>query len=206
MPFSQYSTLEKSLKAFRISCSWEPFVVPATVEVSINLRAEIDFVQKFIGLPRTEAARRECLIYPILKETWKRFPQLQLWSGVSLEYDADLTGTPDYFLARQSPLGRMVTDEPYLIVMGTKKDDFDWGWGQCLAGMVTARKLNNRPEQVLFGIVTNGEMWEFGKLVADHLTEDPRPCSRFRLEQVCSAVHFMFEQCRLQLANYTGAA
>ena len=100
----------------------------------------------------------------------------------------------------------MVTDEPYLIVMGTKKDDFDWGWGQCLAGMVTARKLNNRPEQVLFGIVTNGEMWEFGKLVADHLTEESETAQPVpaRASMQCGAFHF--EQCRLQLANYTGAA
>ena len=104
MPFSQYSTLEKSLKAFRISCSWEPFVVPATVEVSINLRSRLTLCRS-LSVFRGPRLPRECLIYPILKETWKRFPQLQLWSGVSLEYDADLTGTPDYFLARQSPLG-----------------------------------------------------------------------------------------------------
>jgi hypothetical protein len=205
MPFSQYSTLEKAQKAFQINLRSEPFVVPAAVRVSDVLRDEIDFTQKFIGYPRTESARRENLIYPILRETWKHFPQLHLWSHEPLEFSAALTGTPDYFLARRTPMGNVVS-QPYLMVVETKKDDFDWDWGQCLAGMVAARSMNNWPEQVVYGIVTNGRFWEFGKLLGDSLFQDPNAVNWLPLEGVCGAVHFMFEQCRLQLASYAGAA
>ena len=80
------------------------------------------------------------------------------------------------------------------------------GWGQCLAGMIAARKLNNWPEQTVFGIVTNGTTWQFAKLQATCLVQDPNFVNWLPLEQVCGAVHFMFEQCRLQLAQYAGAA
>ena len=141
MSFSQFSTLENALKTLQITGSEEAFVVPAAVEVSAHLRYEIDFTQKFVGLPRSEQARRENLIYPILRETWKHFPQLQIWSNEPIEYDANLTGTPDYIVASRSPLGVMVMSHPYLLVMEAKKDDFDWGWGQCMAGMVAAREV-----------------------------------------------------------------
>ena len=120
MPFSQYSTLEKSLKVFHLNWSSEPFVVPPAVEVSIYLRDEIDYVQKFIGLPRSESARRESLIFPILREACKHYPQMQLWSHEALECDADLTGTPDYFLSRRSPQGSMIVEQPYFACHGNQ--------------------------------------------------------------------------------------
>jgi len=72
--------------------------------------------------------------------------------------------------------------------------------------MIAARKLNNWPEQTVFGIVTNGTTWQFAKLQATCLVQDPNFVNWLPLEQVCGAVHFMFEQCRLQLAQYAGAA
>ena len=72
--------------------------------------------------------------------------------------------------------------------------------------MVAAQKLNNCPEQVMFGITTNGLSWQFGKLHAGRFTHDPRSFDWLPLENVSAAVNFMFEQCRQQLAAYAGAA
>ena len=53
--------------------------------------------------------------------------------------------------------------------METKEDDFEWGLGAVFSShAVAARKLNHWPDQVVFGIVTNGMTWQFGKLAADH--------------------------------------
>jgi hypothetical protein len=80
------------------------------------------------------------LIYPILREAWIPFAQeLQLWCHTALNYDEELSGVPDYFVARQSPLGTVLMEKPLLMVMEAKKDDVDWGWGQCLAA--TRRSL-----------------------------------------------------------------
>ena len=43
-----------------------------------------------------------------------------------------------FFFAKRSPLGP-VRDRPYVLFVEAKKDDFDAGWGQCLA----AEWINN---------------------------------------------------------------
>ena len=206
MPFSDYTTLGATLKALGITLKLDSFVTPVPWVVSAHLREEINFVQEWSGLPQSEWAICESLIYPILKEVWKHYPEFKIWSHEPLKFDKDLSNTPDYFLARRSPLGTPVIEEPYLLVMEAKKDDFDWAWGQCLAEMVAAVKLNRWPEQVMYGMTTNGRNWQFGKLASGQFIQDPRTFDWLPLEGVCAAVNFMFEQCRQQLKAYAGAA
>jgi len=90
---------------------------------------------------------------------------LTLWSHVPLTWDADLCGVPDYLVTRRSPLGPMIFDPPYVfLVIEAKKDDFARAWGQCLAAMLAAQKLNPAADRTLFGATTNGRSWEFGRL------------------------------------------
>jgi len=206
MPFSTCTHLGDTLKAQRVTLQSQAFVVPAPMAVSDYLRQEMDFVQQWVGVALSEFAICENLIYPILKEVWKQFPEFKIWSHEPLKFDEDLSGTPDYFLARRSPYGTPVIEEPYLLVVEAKKDDFEWGWAQCLAAMVAAQKLNRWPEQVMYGITTTGRSWQFGKLEGARLTLDPRSFDWLPLEDVCAAVNFMFEQCRQQLKAYAGAA
>jgi len=129
-----------------------------------------------------------------------------LWSHVPLTYDADLCGTPDYIIARCSPLGRWIMDQPYLLVMEAKRDDPERGWSQCLAALLAAQKLNNLPELTLHGITTNGRVWEFGKLEGATFTRDTRSFSLMHLEELCGALHFVFEQCRVQVLRLPRSA
>jgi hypothetical protein len=57
-----------------------------------------------------------------------------------------------------------VLTQPLLIVIEAKEDDFSKGWGQCLAAMVAAQRINHNLDLGIFGIVTNGETWQFGRL------------------------------------------
>ncbi len=54
---------------------------------------------------------------------------------------------------------------PYVVVAEAKKDDFEQGWGQCLLALKTADLLNAQSgiRFDLFGIVSSGKVWEFGK-------------------------------------------
>jgi hypothetical protein len=54
---------------------------------------------------------------------------------------------------------------PYIVVAEAKKDDFEQGWGQCLIALKTAHLLNAQQGKHfnLFGIVSSGKIWEFGK-------------------------------------------
>lgn len=206
MPFSNFNSLSESLKTLGITLKERSFVTPLPMVVSLNLREEIEFFQQSIGFGQSEFSICENIVNPILKEVWKHYPEFKLWSHEPLSYDETLSGTPDYFLARRSPLGNPVIEEPYLMVVEAKKDNFDWAWGQCLAEMAAARKLNRWPEQVMYGIATTGRNWQCGKLEGGELILDQRSFDWLPLEDVCAAVNFMFEQCRQQLKAYAGAA
>jgi hypothetical protein len=45
-----------------------------------------------------------------------------------------------------------------------KKDDFEGGWGQCLAAMLAAQMINGDDQLILQGSVSNGDVWQFGRL------------------------------------------
>src|SRR5436309_8001982 len=97
-------------------------------------------------------------------------------------------------------------DRPYLLVVEAKKDDFSRGWGQCLAAMLAAQKLNAQPDHPIYGITTNGRFWEFGKLTGSALILNGRPYILEDLEALCAAVNALFDQCRQQVADPSRAA
>jgi hypothetical protein len=203
MPFASYTSLSAVARAFQITLTRDTFVDPLPLAVPDALRAELAFAQRQVAFDSSEFAACENLIYPILKEVWRTsyLADFQLWSHIPLSYDADLSGTPDYFLARKSPLGVVVVEEPYLLVVEAKKDDFERGWGQCLAAMLAARKLNGRPDQVMYGITTNGSVWEVGKLQDTDFVQDLQQFTLSDLDQLVAAVNYLFAQCRQQLTR-----
>lgn len=96
----------------------------------------------------------------------------------------------------------MVFDKPYLLIVEAKQDNFDWGWGLCLAKMVAAQRLNGDIAIAIFGIVSNGINWEFGKLEGNTFMHHPAPYSIFELERLFGTVNYFFQQSEIQLANY----
>jgi hypothetical protein len=202
MPFSSYATLGEVAKRYAVTCVRGDFVVPLQLPLADYFRAEIDFVQRRVPYKNSEWSICENLIYPILKEVWKSYlDDFDLYGHVTLHFNADLCGEPDYILARKSPLGPEVMDKPYLLVVEAKKDDYERGWGQCLAAMLAAQQLNEFPDQTLFGIATNGRAWEFGKLHARRFTQDLRPFTLTDLDLLFATVNYAFDQCRQQVAR-----
>jgi hypothetical protein len=63
---------------------------------------------------------------------------VKAWSII----DHKLSGFPEYILASRSPLGKIVFDKPYLLLVEAKQDNFEAGWAQCLAEMIAAQRLN----------------------------------------------------------------
>jgi hypothetical protein len=203
MPIGSYTSIRDVARAYQITGVPEDFVVPLELTLSAHFRSDLAFAQSYLGSDSSEFAICESLIYPVLKEVWRSSftADFMLWSHETLDYSAELSGTPDYFLARRSPLGIFVVDKPYLLVVEAKRDDFARGWGQCLAAMLAAQKLNDMPEQTLHGIATNGRFWEFGKLHAATFTRDNRAFALQDLDLLCAAVYYMFAQCRQQLVS-----
>jgi len=202
MPFWSYKSISDVGNAYQISGAKERFFDPVRLPVSEGFRSELAFVLQEVYFNNSEFSVCENVIYPTLKEVWKSYTgSLQLWGHEPLHFDEDLSGVPDYFVARRSPLGKMMRHVPpyVLLVVEAKRDYFEEGWGQCLAAMLAAQKLNQEPELLVFGGVTNGRAWEFGKLRAASFTQDGRLFTLDDLEQLFGALHFIFKECQRQI-------
>ncbi|MFM6077487.1 MAG: hypothetical protein ACKPCI_03040, partial [Dolichospermum sp.] len=75
-----------------------------------------------------------------------------------------------------------------------KKDNFEEGWGQCLAELIAAQKLNNQPEQLLYGIVSNGKIWEFGQLREQDFIKNIQEYSISNLDKLFAGLNYVFGQ------------
>jgi hypothetical protein len=111
------------------------------------------------------------------------------------------TGFPEYILAKKSHLGKVVFDKPYFILVEAKQDNFETGWAQCLAEMIAAQRLNGELDIIVFGIVSNGGTWQFGKLEKDVFTRNTTPYTIYELDKLFAAVNYVFQECELQLNN-----
>jgi hypothetical protein len=202
MPFTSYLTAEDVARAHQIRIDRSDVVTPVAAPLSDTFRSELAFTLTEVAFEQSESAACETLIYPLLREVWKPFYKvLTLWSHAPLRFDDDLCGVPDFMVARRSPLGATVMDLPYLLVVEAKRDDFIRGWGQCLAAMRAAQRLNDAPDLTLFGIATNGLAWQFGRLESDTFTLDIRPFSLREVDALAAAIHHLQILCRDQVAR-----
>jgi hypothetical protein len=203
MPFSSYKSISVVAKEFQIKYVRDNFIIETDFEISDTFRQELDLIFNEGVFDNSEIAICENIIYPVLKEVWKAYrSKFLLWSHQTLIYDDKLCGVPDYILAKRSPLGTVVFDKPYFVLVEAKKEsDFTEGWGQCLAEMLAVQRINNEPEKTIFGIVSNGAIWQFGKLSLDNFTQNKTFYTIQDLEQLFAAVNYVFQQCELQLDN-----
>jgi len=201
MSFSSYKSIGVVAKAFQIKYIRDNFITEIEFDVSDSFRNELELILNEGVFDNSEMAICETIIYPILKEVWKAYRRnFLLWSHQALTYDENLSGTPDYIVAKRSPLGTVVFDKPYFVVVEAKKEsDFTEGWGQCLAEMVAVQKINDDPGQRIFGVVSNGAIWQFGQLISDNFTQNKRFYTIQDLERLFAAVNYVFQQCELQL-------
>ncbi len=200
MSFNQFKSLPEVLKKYSLICEetqWENFRLVIAPEL---LKAELEFTLNNIPYDSSEAAICENLIYPILKQAWKAYADvLAIWSQPALNYNKELSGIPDYLIAKRSPLGRIVLDLPYIAVVEAKKDDFTAGWGQCGAEMVAMQQINKDVNLPVYGVVSNGEIWEFAQLQQQIFTLYKQRFDIANLDVLFSVLVFLLESCKQHL-------
>jgi hypothetical protein len=200
MPFSTYKTIETVVKEFQITYTQSNFIVETEFNIPDYFREDLEIVMQDGAADCSEFAICENLIYPVLKEVWKEYRQkFILWSHKSLTYDEKLSGFPEYILARKSPLGNVVFDKPYFLLVEAKQDNFETGWAQCMAEMIAAQRLNEKSEQEVFGIVSNGDRWQLGKLKSNVFTRNQTFYTIQELDKLFAAINYVFQQCELLL-------
>ena len=84
---------------------------------------------------------------------------------------------------------------PIIIVVEAKRNDFIQGWGQCLAELVAVQKLNGDSVKPVYGIVTDGEFWQFGKLTDSVFTRDKTRLTISELGRVFGAIGYLMRSC-----------
>lgn len=200
MAFGNSKELGEVLGAFQIALRTERFVQGMPCAVDEGLHERLTFHRRNAPVSASEWAICEFYLAPILQAIWRDYSDtLMIWSHVAFDGNGALSGFPDYFFARRSPLGPPVREKPYVLFVEAKRDDFEGAWGQCLAAMLAAQKLNGSPDVRVLGGVSNGPIWYFGKLEGQTLTQDPRAFTVDDLAELFAALNFIFQQAKEQV-------
>ena len=197
---SQFKSLAAVLKHYQIHYKEADFEIIKTAVLDDAVRQDIVFTLKEVVYDVSEAAICENLIYPMLKAAWKLYSDVfAIWSHAALEYDDELTGIPDYLISKRSALGKIIFDSPLLAVVEAKKDNFSAAWAQCALEMVAMQKINADPQLVIYGLVSNGEIWEIATLENQQFVFYNRRFVIEELECLFNVLVSILEACKLQL-------
>jgi hypothetical protein len=195
MAFRHYKSIAQVQEEYEIQYKEFNFISVNKIKVSKLFLKEFEFNVKNLDAFSSEGARCELVILPILREAYKNYVEkFVLWVQKSIRYDKKLNGTPDYIVSKRSKLGKTVLEYPLLIVAEAKKNDFDQGWGQCLAELLAAQKLNDDNERPVYGIVTDGKSWEFGQLEKKVFTKNIESFPVSHVEAILGILDFLFSR------------
>lgn len=145
----------------------------------------------------SDKARSELIISPILFELRKLLnKEISFFSGEEFDVDKNLglTGICD-FIVSLSP-EQLFIEAPALVIIEAKKENFKDVLGQCIAQMVAAHKFNDKNDEsisIVYGSVTNGNLWSFLKLEEDIVTIDFTEYSIFPVERLLGILLWMIK-------------
>ncbi len=199
MAFSDFKTISEVQERFNITYSEDDFVESEPSRPSAEFLRDFEFTRDHIHVFASEAARCEAIIFPVLKETYKVYAdRYALWIKQAIAYDEILNGTPDYFISTRSELGKTVVGSPLILLVEAKKNDFEQGWGQCLAELIAAQRINAKEMNgstafPVYGIVTDGTLWQFGRLIGGNFTQNRTDFALANLPMLFGAVNAVFK-------------
>ncbi len=199
MAFSDFKTISEVQERFKVKYTEDDFVDNRPATPSVTFLQDFEFTREHINVFASEASRCETIIFPVLKESYKAYAdQYALWIKQTITYDDILHGTPDYFISTKSELGKTVVGSPLILLVEAKKNDFEQGWGQCLAELVAAQKIkaekvNDGAALPVYGIVTDGTLWQFGRLIGDTFTQNRTDFALANLSTLFGAVDSVFK-------------
>ncbi|MBD1214096.1 MAG: hypothetical protein H9534_15400 [Dolichospermum circinale Clear-D4] len=200
MSFNTFKSISAVLEQFPIIYQEESIVQEKTLQPSPYFIDRLQSVLTEGVVFNSEYAICENIISPILTEVWQNYKtKCLLWSHQFLNYDEVLSGVPDYMIAKRSPRGKIFLERPILVAIEAKKDNFEEGWGQCLAELIAIQKINQFENEKAFGIVTNGKLWEFAQLQKNIFTKNIESFLLDNLPKLISVINFIFGEATQQI-------
>ncbi len=173
--FSNFTSLQEISDKYNIELRKEKLLSEnLSMQISEYFIEELKFSFSLKKINVSEYALCEYFISPTIRFALKRHKKLNLWSHeYKLFVDEELSGTPDYlFSFKNERESYMKFRNPLLITAEAKRDNFEECWSQCLAELIACQKINGGTEFPLYGIATNGILWEFAKLQDNIFTQD----------------------------------
>ena len=192
MAFTDFKSIPQVQEAFNIKYTEEDYIDYDEIEPSKAFLEEFEFSRRNIDVFSSEASRCENVIYPIIRDVYKNYVgKYALWSHKSIFHDPVLSGIPDYMISTKSELGKTILGLPVIVVVEAKQNNFTEGWGQCLAELVAVQKINKNEVLPVHGIVTDAELWHFGKLVGHLFTKNETVLAISELKKVFGAISYL---------------
>ena len=205
MAFSSYKNLEIVKAKYPQIMVENSSFIPKNLDliaVSDNLQNEIDF--NLETYKSNEFLACECLVSPILRAVWRPYyREINYWSHQAIAYNEDLSGTPDFMFTKLEGKQYQILSYPVVTTVvttvETKAENFVESWAQCIVQMIACQKLNTNPDVVVFGIVTTGKFWEFGKLENDIATIHNFSYTINELPKLMTAIDYLLKEAKKQL-------
>lgn len=122
----------------------------------------------------TESARLALIVANVLMEL-SRHVNISFFLGNTFNVDSGrgLTGNPDGIISRSE--NQLYITAPVAVLAEAKKSDLGGGQAQCIAEMEAARifnELKGNPVTPVYGVVTDGVLWQFLSLQDNMATID----------------------------------
>jgi hypothetical protein len=199
MSYGKFSTYEEVATRFKIKLIETSFIQEIPIKIPDSL---FEFIDDNLRMKRSyvsENAICESIISPILNIICKH-NQISVWSHVRFDISEEegLVGIPDFLIAPTSDIGTTFT-QPIVCVAEAKKENFNEGWAQALSEMIAVQRFNQTPDQDIYGIVTTGLFWQFGKLNQHHFTQDVVAYSAVEnLQQLFNALNWLILEAKKQ--------
>jgi hypothetical protein len=147
MPFATEDILAEFGVGFRSVALQLPSHPPIS---SSALKAELEENMALVD-PTSEIARRESMIFPVLKTVCK-FSQTQFKIEYPVRVSNWLRGSFDYFL----PFAKN------LVVIEAKNADIARGFTQLAVELIALDQWTESDTGIFYGCVTTGDTWKFG--------------------------------------------
>lgn len=142
----------------------------------------------------SEKARSEFIVVPILFEMEKRNNEcFTIYSGERLDVDQNrgLVGECDFILTKGKI--KHTIQKPIVALVEAKKNDIDFGLGQCVAQMVGSQIFNQGEINAIYGCVTTGEDWQFLKLEQNIITFDNKRYYINEVEKILGILQYIID-------------
>ena len=201
MAYSDFSLDDLESKFGVTNCQKRLF--PKVKSMPLSRRLKEELVEAKELLIRSEKAKSELIVVPILKEFRRKNNKFfTIFSGENFLGDdtLGLRGECDFILAYDT--GSYDLQFPIFQIVQAKKNDIEIGVPQCAAQLIGAQKFNARKGieiDVLYGCVTTADSWVFLKLENQVLWADTKTYYFDKIGEVLGVFQIIIDEYKEKL-------